>query len=99
MILWLKEYMRGTMSLCSTSLFMQISYKILLFSEAAQWTLTCLHTHSCCYTSPGNFPTHNQYFPADNLQSQLGLTKINGWTLNQKMMIDEQTSWAEQSHT
>ena len=39
---------------------------------------------------PADIPVHNQYIPADNLQSQDWLTKINEWTLNQKMMINEQ---------
>ena len=38
---------------------------------------------------PTDIPVHNQYIPAGNLQSQDWLNKINEWTQNQKMMINE----------
>jgi hypothetical protein len=33
---------------------------------------------------PTDIPTHNQYIPAGNLQSQDWLNKINEWTQNQR---------------
>ena len=38
---------------------------------------------------PTDIPLHNQYIPADNLKSQEWLNKINEWTTNQKMQINE----------
>ena len=49
-----------------------------------------LTSYNLKHRIPADIPLHNQYIPADNLQSQDWLTKINEWTLNQKMMINEQ---------
>ena len=38
---------------------------------------------------PSHIPEHNQIIPAQNLKSQEWLHQINDWTLNQKMMINE----------
>ena len=38
---------------------------------------------------PSDLPTHNQYIPAQNLQSQNWLDAINQWTEDQKMRINE----------
>ena len=38
---------------------------------------------------PTDIPSHNQYIPADNLQSQVWLNSINDWTVNQQMLINE----------
>ena len=38
---------------------------------------------------PSDIPEHNQFIPAQNLQSQKWLDKINQWTVNQKMMVNE----------
>ena len=38
---------------------------------------------------PSDIPPHNQFIPADNLKSQVWLEKIDSWTENQKMMINE----------
>ena len=38
---------------------------------------------------PSDIPVHNQYIPPDNLESQIWLEKINNWTEQQKMMINE----------
>jgi hypothetical protein len=38
---------------------------------------------------PSDIPLHNQYIPAQNLQSQVWLDEINRWTENQKMIINE----------
>ena len=38
---------------------------------------------------PSDLPEHNQFIPAENLQSQDWLNKINLWTQNQKMKINE----------
>ena len=37
---------------------------------------------------PSDIPVHNQYIPAQHLQSQKWLDEINQWTLNQKMLIN-----------
>ena len=37
---------------------------------------------------PGDIPVHNQYIPAENLQSQEWLNNIQEWTANQKMLIN-----------
>ena len=36
-----------------------------------------------------DIPPHNQFIPAENLQSQVWLDKIDSWTENPKMMINE----------
>ena len=38
---------------------------------------------------PADIPTHNQFIPAQNLQSQDWLDQINEWTEAQKMIINE----------
>jgi hypothetical protein len=38
---------------------------------------------------PNDIPNHNQYIPSNNLRSQEYLNKINLWTKNQKMQINE----------
>ena len=38
---------------------------------------------------PSDIPVHNQIIPAENTQSQEWLNKINDWTTNQKMEINE----------
>ena len=38
---------------------------------------------------PSDIPVHNQIIPAQNTQSQEWLNKINDWTTNQKMEINE----------
>ena len=38
---------------------------------------------------PADIPTHNQFIPAQNLQSQDWLDQINEWTVAQKMIINE----------
>ena len=38
---------------------------------------------------PSDIPVHNQYIPAENLKSQEWLQKINQWTIQQKMLINE----------
>ena len=38
---------------------------------------------------PTDIPTHNQFIPAENLKSQNWLDKINEWTENQLMIINE----------
>ena len=38
---------------------------------------------------PTDIPSHNQFIPADNLQSQVWLDTINEWTVNQQMLINE----------
>ena len=38
---------------------------------------------------PSDIPVHNQIIPAENLISQKWLNEINDWTMNQKMMINE----------
>ena len=38
---------------------------------------------------PSDIPVHNQYIPANNLESQNWLDVINQWTLDQKMVINE----------
>ena len=37
---------------------------------------------------PSDIPSHNQFIPPQNLQSQDWLDKIDAWTENQKMMIN-----------
>ena len=43
---------------------------------------------------PNDIPDHNQYIPSNNLQSQVFLNKINQWTLNQKMLINQKKTKA-----
>ena len=38
---------------------------------------------------PSDIPLHNQFIPAENLVSQEWLGKINDWTEDKKMMINE----------
>ena len=38
---------------------------------------------------PNDIPTHNQYIPSENLQSQKHLNNINEWTTNNKMLINQ----------
>ena len=38
---------------------------------------------------PNDIPVHNQFIPADNLESQKWLDNINAWTQKQKMMLNE----------
>ena len=38
---------------------------------------------------PSDIPVHNQYIPAQNLESQTWLDGINEWTVKQKMRINE----------
>ena len=38
---------------------------------------------------PTDIPLHNQFIPAENLQSQEWLNQINDWTENQQMLINE----------
>ena len=38
---------------------------------------------------PSDLPVHNQYIPAQSLQSQSWLDGINEWTIHQKMKINE----------
>ena len=38
---------------------------------------------------PSDIPDHNQYIPPNNLKSQEYLDKINQWTKNQKMLINQ----------
>ena len=38
---------------------------------------------------PNDIPTHNQYIPSENLKSKEWLQKINDWTVNHKMKINE----------
>ena len=38
---------------------------------------------------PSDLPQHNQFIPAENLQSQDWLNNINQWTKNQKMKVNE----------
>ena len=40
-------------------------------------------------TVPSDLPSHNQFIPAQNPQSQKWLDQINKWTENQKMIINE----------
>ena len=40
-------------------------------------------------TVPNDIPTHNQYIPSENLQSQKHLNNINEWTTNNKMLINQ----------
>ena len=37
---------------------------------------------------PSDIPPHNQFIPAENLESQVWLDKIDEWTDNQKMIIN-----------
>jgi len=37
---------------------------------------------------PNDIPTHGQFIPSENLQSQVYLNKINEWTKNQQMLIN-----------
>ena len=37
---------------------------------------------------PSDIPSHNQYIPPENLESQKWLDKIDNWTENQKMKIN-----------
>ena len=37
---------------------------------------------------PSDIPPHNQFIPAENLESQVWLDKIDKWTEDQKMMIN-----------
>ena len=39
---------------------------------------------------PSHIPSHNQFIPPENLESQKWLNQINQWTKEQKMMINEQ---------
>ena len=38
---------------------------------------------------PSDIPHHNQIIPSENLESQKHLEKINVWTENQKMKLNE----------
>ena len=38
---------------------------------------------------PSDIPVHNQYIPAEHLESQKWLNTINDWTLKQKMLVNE----------
>ena len=38
---------------------------------------------------PSDIPLHNQFVPAEHLESQKWLNTINDWTINQKMLINE----------
>jgi hypothetical protein len=38
---------------------------------------------------PNDIPSHNQYIPAQNLESQNWLDQINEWTVNPKMLINQ----------
>ena len=37
---------------------------------------------------PSDIPPHNQYIPAENLQSQDWLNEVNEWTESQKMLVN-----------
>ena len=38
---------------------------------------------------PSDIPSHNQFIPPQNLESQKWLDNINEWTINQKMLVNE----------
>ena len=46
------------------------------------------------YQVSSDIPNHNQYIPAENLKSQTWLDKINQWTVDQKMLINEKKTKA-----
>ena len=44
------------------------------------------------YQVASDIPTHNQYIPPEHLESQKWLNRINEWTINQKMLVNERKS-------
>ena len=48
--------------------------------------ITCFNIKS---QVPNDVPTHNQFIPPENLESQQFLDTINEWTSNQKMLISQ----------
>ena len=45
--------------------------------------------HNLKQQVPSDIPVHNQYIPAEQLESQKWLNTINDWTLKQKMLVNE----------
>ena len=48
-----------------------------------------LASFNCQATVPSNIPSHNQFIPAEHLESQEYLKKIQEWTENQKMKLNK----------
>ena len=46
-------------------------------------------SYNCKLSVPSDIPSHNQFIPPGNLESQRWLDEINRWTENQKMIINE----------
>ena len=53
-----------------------------------------LSTFNVKHQVPSDLPTHNQYIPNENLESQKWLDQINLWTKQQKMMINSKNTKA-----
>ena len=53
-----------------------------------------LSSFNCRSSVPSDIPSHNQYIPAENLQSQVFLNKIQNWTENQKMVLNQKKTKA-----
>jgi hypothetical protein len=45
--------------------------------------------HNLKQQVPSDIPVHNQYIPAEQLESQKWLNTINDWSLKQKMLVNE----------
>jgi hypothetical protein len=48
-----------------------------------------LSSFNCKSTVPYNIPTHNQFIPAEHLESQGNLKEIQEWTENRKMILNK----------
>ena len=53
-----------------------------------------MSSFNCKLTVPSDIPSHNQYIPAANLQSQHYLNNIKDWTDKQKMILNQQKTKA-----
>ena len=51
--------------------------------------VTGLASFDCHNTVPSDIPDHNQFIPAQHFKSQEYISKINKWTDNQKMILNQ----------
>ena len=57
--------------------------------EKVNLLLIGLASFNCHQSVPSDIPSHNQFIPAENLQSQEYLRKIQEWTERQKMVLNQ----------
>ena len=57
--------------------------------EKVNLLLIGLASFNCHQSVPSDIPSHNQFIPAENLQSQEYLRKIEEWTERQKMVLNQ----------